>query len=116
MRRTFGLAAAGLLTLWSASSAKAQFTYGYDSADYCTLPSAAYYNADGYERMYTEMANGLYRAGTSEPFRGVAPYIAPPYGEFGRSDAIGDFRPTPAVTKSTPPAPKPRRRALAKAR
>lgn len=83
MRRTIGLSiAVGLLTLGLTDTARAQFSYGYDSYNYGSYqPSMTYYYSSGYSRMYTDPSNGMGGNGfnVAGP-RTIAPYAQPPYG------------------------------------
>ncbi len=64
------------------SSARAQYSYGYDS--FVGYPqSASFWNGAGYSGVYTDMSTQVHAAGTVEPYRGVAPYTQPPFGSFG---------------------------------
>jgi hypothetical protein len=85
MRRTIGLSiAVGLLALGQASTARAQFSYGYDSYNYGNYqPSMTYYYSSGYSRLYTDPSNGM--GGNGYNVAGpktVAPYVQPPFGSF----------------------------------
>ena len=122
MRHTLGLTiAATLLALWPATSAKAQFSYGRDSYIYGGYqPSMSYYNAYGYNQMYTNPANGIYTAGTTLPPQVAAPYTQPPYGSFTPGSGLPTVYSQPAqvVPRSVvTPAPVVRvRRPLARRR
>src|SRR5439155_5913378 len=100
MRRTFGFAlplAAGLLWL-APGSAHAQSSYGYDSWFY-NLPTAeAYYYNSGYGGLYTDRSTASFANGTMAPYRAVAPYNAPPFGTFNRTDPL---RLSPGVATTT---------------
>ena len=91
MRRTIGLSiAVGLLVLGQAATARAQFSYGYDSYNYGSYqPSMTYYYSSGYSRLYTDPSNGM--GGNGVNFAGprtIAPYSQPPYGSFGAGDRL----------------------------
>jgi hypothetical protein len=112
-RRGRFLAAAGLawacLWLVPAPAAHAQYSYGYDSMYYGQVPSQTWWRGAGFSGMYTDPSNGVYQNGAVVPPRPVAPYEQPPYGTFGRANALAPgyaSNGTPLVT--APPTP-PRR-------
>lgn len=90
-------AIAALSLLGPARSAKAQFSYGYDS--FVNIPPAqAYWNGAGYGGPYTDPTTGVFAAGTQTPYRGLTPYMEPPYGQFGRSNGLNYARTAPVTT------------------
>jgi hypothetical protein len=104
-RTLFGLAlAAGFAWLAPASDARAQYSYGYDS--FVSYPPSAtfWYNA-GYSGVYTDTSTGVFADGTQAPFRGVAPYSEPPYGQFNRSNGLPYVGRTTAPAAAAPPRP-----------
>ena len=101
------LAAAALAWLCPAASARAQFSYGYDSWIYGggVAPAQAWYNGFGYSSMYTDPSTAFYRSGTAVPPRPVAPYEEPPFGSFGRANGVAPYAApaAPAVAAPVPP-------------
>jgi len=64
------------------SSARAQFSYGYDS--FVGYPqSQAFWYSSGYSPVYNDPTTGVFADGSVAGFRGVAPYYEPPFGQFG---------------------------------
>jgi hypothetical protein len=108
MHRTFGLMlAAGLLSVWPATAARAQFSYGHDSFVYGVQPSASYYYYSGYQSIYSDPGNGVYSPnGIPAPPRAVAPYYPPPFQQFDHSSGL-NTSPTlgssPLVLAPAPP-------------
>jgi hypothetical protein len=120
MRRTFGLAlAAGLFALLPTSSARAQFSYGYDSFVYNVPSGASYWNAAGYSPVYTDPSTVTFPGNAVSPYRGVVPYYEPPTGTFGRPNTLSAYRPPVqgvTVAPARPAAPAPRRGLLGRIR
>ena len=117
MRRThsLGLAlAAGLLAACPASTARAQAAYGYDSY-YQNLPqSAEYWYSAGYSPVYNDATTTTFATPAVAPYRGLTPYMQPPYGTFARPDGLStriSQGPVIAPTRQTA-APAPPRRTL----
>ena len=80
------------------SSARAQFSQGHDS--FVGYPqSQSYWAASGYSTPYTDQSTQVHAAGTPEPYRGLAPYIEPPYGQYGRANGLAiNGRPATVAT------------------
>ena len=95
------------------SSTQAQFSLGYDS--FVGYPqSQSYWAASGYSTPYTDRSTQVHAAGTAEPYRGLAPYIEPPYGQYGRANGLPVYG-RPAAVAPVPAravAPVVRRRGL----
>ena len=112
-RRTFSISFFALtLIAWLGpiSTARAQFSYGYDS--FVGYPqSQSYWNGVGYSGVYTDMSTQVHAAGSPEPYRGLAPYHQPPYGQFGRPYALS-YQGRPAPVATAPPRAVVRRRGL----
>ena len=103
-RTLLGLALAAGLAWLTPSPARAQFTYGYNSV-VTYPPSQAYWYGAGYSGVYTDTSTGVYVPGALAPFRGVAPYADPPFGQFARSNGlVVNARPN-TVTVAPPPRP-----------
>jgi hypothetical protein len=118
MRLLHGLKPSGLAiafgVAWLALSpaARAQYSYGHDS--FVGYPqSQAYWYSAGYAGVYTDPTTGVYASGTVAPYRGVAPYMQPPYGQMGSSNGLTVYGSPYAVTNAPPrPVAVQRRRGL----
>jgi hypothetical protein len=118
-RRRWVAAVAGLswagfwLVLLPVPAARAQYSYGYDSWVYGYMPSQAWWRGAGYSQIYTDPTNGVYPNGTLVPPRTVAPYQEPPFGTFGRGNALAPgYAANGAPLVTAPPVPPAQRRGV----
>jgi hypothetical protein len=101
------LIAAGLVWLLPTGSARAQYSYGYDSFVYYP-PSQAYWGNAGFHSIYTDPTTGAFYNGSVAQNRTVVPpYANPPYGAFQQGNGLPRVSNRPLTSPSAVPARQP---------